>query len=198
VQEKTEANVGADGQLQLAKTSGAADANSTARDEPAKRSVERVDVSVNTNGQISLRQEAPQANESPTGIMLVQVAQQANGLQIEIADFRRSEVSQYRATLPDGSPLPDWIKVDAATGKVTIDSARAGQLIALQFIAQDASGSIRTLEIKIDLSEQRSQNNSGFDSQPQAMARPVFMSQVADHHRQWDGYGEQLLSVFTE
>jgi hypothetical protein len=29
-------------------------------------------------------------------------------------------------------------------------------------------------------------------------ARPAFMTQLASQQQQWDGYGEQLLSVFTE
>jgi hypothetical protein len=157
-----------------------------------------VDVSVNANGQISLRQEAPQGNDSPTGIMLIEVAQQGDGLQIEIADFRRSEVSQYRATSLDGTDLPAWIQVDPSTGKVTVDKNRAGQLIELKFIAQDINGGLRTLEIRIDLSQQQSQNASDSTLQPQAQARPAFMNQLAAHSRQWDGYGEQLLSVFTE
>ena len=197
VQERTEANVGANGQLQLSNAAGS-DAVGTASNQSTTRSVERVDVSVNANGQISLRQQAPQGNESPTGIMLVEVAQQGNGLQIEIADFQRSQVSQYRATSPDGTDLPAWIQVDPSTGKVTVDKNRAGPLIELKFIAQDINGGLRTLEIKIDLNQQQSQNESDSTLQPQAQARPAFMSQLAVHSRQWDGYGEQLLSVFTE
>jgi hypothetical protein len=189
--------VGADGQLKLSSAPGTADASAT-RTDTAARSAERVDVSVNANGQISLRQELAAANASPTGILLVQVAQQGNSLQIEIADLKRSEVAQYRATLPDGSPLPDWIKVDPLSGKVSVESGRAGQLVSLQFIAQDKSGAIRSLEIKIDMPAQSSQNTLGTDAQPLAQARPAFMNQVAQHQRQWDGYGEQLLSVFTE
>ena len=196
VQERTEASVGANGQLQLgsAETS-AQDARS---EEQSSRSVERVNVSVNANGQISLRQEVPQANESPTGIMLVEVSQQQNSLQIEIADFRRGQVAQYRATLLNGDPLPSWIRVDAATGKVTAIPGSGVSLIELKFIAEDANGSTRTLEIKVDLrtSDNRAESSSGATSS--IHARAAFGSQLASHHRQWDGYGEQLLSVFTE
>jgi hypothetical protein len=189
--------VGADGQLQVSNAAGATDA-ATANNPNTPRSVERVDVSVNANGQISLRQQGPEGNNSPTGIMLVEVAQQGSGLQIEIADFRRGEVSQYRATSPDGKDLPAWIQVDPSTGKVTVDKSRAGQLIELKFIAQDTNGGLRTLEIKIDLSQPQSQNAPDSTLQPQAQARPAFMNQLAAQSRQWDGYGEQLLSVFTE
>jgi len=196
-QDGTTANVGADGQLQLSNASDATDTGN-ANSQNTTRSAERVDVSVNANGQISLRQEAPEGNDSPTGIMLVEVAQQGNELQIEIADFRRSEVSQYRATLPDGSDLPSWIQIDPTTGQVTVDKARAGQLIEMKFIAQDIDGGLRTLDIKIDLSQQQSQNEFDASLQPQAQSRPAFMTQLAAHSQQWNGYGEQLMSVFTE
>lgn len=189
--------MGANGQLQL--TSAPGPAAGASRDGPTNRAVERLNVSVNPNGQISLRQEAAQGNESPTGIVLVEVSVKEQGLLLEIADFRRSDVSQYRATLPDGSALPAWIQVDPSTGKVSVDSGRAGQLIEMRFIAQDINGGLRTLEIKIDLSSQRSQNElAPAATQQQALARPAFMNQLAEHQRQWDGYGEQLLSVFTE
>lgn len=130
--------------------------------------------------------------------MLVEVSQQQNSLQIEIADFRRGQVAQYRATLLNGDPLPSWIWVDAATGKVTAIPGSGVSLIELKFIAEDANGSTRTLEIKVDLrtSDNRAESSSGATSS--IHARAAFGSQLASHHRQWDGYGEQLLSVFTE
>jgi VCBS repeat-containing protein len=196
VQEQTDASVGANGQLQLG-TRDAGDAPS-GNEEPSTRSVERVNVSVNANGQVSLKQEIPQANESPTGIMLVEVSQQQTGLQIEIADFRRGQVAQYRATLLNGDPLPSWIRVDAATGKVTAMPGNAVSLIELKFIAEDANGSTRTLEIKVDLRTPENRAETGSGAPPATHARAAFGSQLASHHRQWDGYGEQLLSVFTE
>jgi len=152
-QERTEASVGADGQLQLTNQTDAAPEDG--KEDASIRAVERVNVAVNANGQITLRQEVPQVNASPSGIMLVEVSQQQQAIQIEIADFRRSEVAQYRATLLNGDPLPSWIQIDARTGKVTAVPASNTSLIELKFIAEDASGSTRTLEIKIDLSGQR-------------------------------------------
>lgn len=168
------------------------------QNDSALRAVERVNVAVNSNGQISLRQDIPQANETPTGIMLVEVSQQQSGVQIEIADFRRNQVAQYRATLLNGSPLPDWIKVDAATGKVTAEPGRDVQLIELRFIAEDTSGAVRSLEIKIDLSGTKAANEQSTKTSELMNARPAFMTQLASQQQQWDGYGEQLLSVFTE
>lgn len=195
-QGRTDTTVRADGQLQVnTQTEAVAPANSQ---ESATRSVERVNVAVNANGQISLRQEAANANETPTGILLVEVSQQGAGVQIEVADFKRTQVSQYRATLPDGSPLPAWIRVDPATGKVTAEPGQSVKLIELRFIAEDASGGTRTLEIKVDLSGQSSSVEPTSTDAIATNARPAFMNQLLAQHQQWDGYGEQLLSVFTE
>ena len=150
------------------------------------------------NGQIKLQQQAPKDGETSTGIMLVEVQQQPSRLEIEVADFRRTQVVQYRATLPDGSPLPQWIKVDPSTGRVTAEPGNGVQLIQLKFMAQDADGSIRTLEIKLDLSTTNSPMSPALKAVKAPDARPSFMQQVALQQQKWDGYGEQLLSVFTE
>ena len=126
----------------------------------------------------------------------MEVAQKGGQLQVEIADFGRSQGVQYRASLPDGSPLPAWIQVDPQTGRITAEPGSDTRLIQLVFSAQDANGNVRMLEIKIDLSQPVSSTD-----QPAGTAalvgRPAFMSQVAAHQQQWDGYGEQLLSSFT-
>jgi len=195
-QERTDARVGADGQLQVGTVSGAAAQANT--DVPALRAVERVNVAVSANGQISLRQDVPQPNETPTGIMLVEVSQQQNELQIEIADFRREQGSTYRATLLNGSPLPAWITVNPSTGKVSAIPTSDVKLIELQFIAEDAGGNLRTLEIKVDLSGQTSTSDASDLQTNEAIPRAAFMSQVVSHHQQWGGYGDELLAVFSE
>jgi hypothetical protein len=130
--------------------------------------------------------------------MVVEVSQQQNSVQIDVADFRRNQVSQYRATLLNGSPLPDWIRVDSATGKVIAEPGRDVKLIELRFVAEDNSGAVRTLEIRIDLSGQTSTADPAAAGEQVVNARPVFMTQLATQHQQWDAYGEQLLSVFTQ
>jgi len=195
-QERTDASVNTDGQLQLSTV--AQGSGNSATEAPKRQALERLDVSVGANGQIKLQQQAPKEGETATGIMLVEVQQQPGRLEIEIADFRRTPVVQYRATLPDGSPLPDWIKVDPATGRVTAEPGNSVRLIQLKFMAQDADGSVRTLEIKLDLSTQNSQMLPALKAVMARDARPAFMQQVALQQQKWDGYGEQLLSVFTE
>jgi hypothetical protein len=188
--------VDANGQLQLDTKTATAQSGQTT--EPALRAVERVYVEVNANGQIRLRQDVAQVDEIPTGIMLVEVTQQRDAIHIEIADFKRNQVSQYRATLLDGQALPDWIQIDPATGQVTATPPIDVQLIELKFIAQDASGGIRTLEIRIDLSGQSVRSETSSLSPAEASPRTTFMTQIALHHQQWDGYGDQILSVFAE
>jgi VCBS repeat-containing protein len=192
---RTQANVGADGQLQVrtAQASGAQSGDNT-----ATRSVERVDVSVSTNGQVRLQQQAARGDESPTGIMIVEVVQQRGALQVEVADFRKTESVQYRATLPDGSPLPSWIVIDTGSGKITADPPPNAQLIDIRLVAQDPAGGVRTLEIKIDLSTQGPRSEATPTGTPVVDARPSFMRQVDAHHQQWGGYGQQLMSAFNE
>jgi hypothetical protein len=185
--------VGASGQLQLSQRAAGDAPAATAQ---TVRSAERVDVAVGANGQISLRQQAAQGDAAPSGIMLTEVAQKDGRVQVEIADFGGGRGVQYRATLPDGSPLPPWIQVNPQTGQINAEPRGDAPLIQLLFTAQDANGNTRTLEIKIDLSQ--TSPRSGLPPATETVAgRPSFMDQLAAHQQHWDGYGQQLLSTFT-
>lgn len=130
--------------------------------------------------------------------MIVEVVQQRGALEVEVADFRRSESVQYRATLPDGAPLPSWISIDAASGKISANPPPGAQLIDIRLVAQDPAGAVRTLEIKIDLSGPGQPRSSwDRDPVPVAQARPSFMRQVDAQQRQWGGYGEELMAVWS-
>ena len=129
--------------------------------------------------------------------MLVEVQQQASGLQLEIADFRRSQVVEYRATLPDGSALPPWIQVNPTTGRVSAEIGSNAPLIQLNLVARDADGSSRTLEIKVDLRNPASPSSGLTPVLEVGEIRPSFMAQLDTQHRQWDRYGEQLLAAFN-
>lgn len=192
---RTEANVGADGQLQV--TTAPTGSDTPATQEVQRSSADRIDVTIGANGQVRMQQRAAEGNQASSGIILVEVQQQQGSLQIEIADFRRNQVAQYRATLPDGNPLPESIKVDPASGRVSIESGKSTGLIRLQLIAQDTNGSLRTLEITIDLDAKPGNSNAPAAQAP-AEARLAFAQQLASHQQQWAGYGDQLLSVFTE
>jgi hypothetical protein len=192
---RTQTNVGADGQVRVTPAGETGAGSNTGNNV---RAVERVDVSVTNNGQIRLQQQAPRGDEVPTGIMIVEVKQQRGALEVEVADFRRSGSVEYRATLPDGSPLPGWIRVDAGTGKIAADPPANALLIDIRLVAQDPSGSVRTLEIKIDLAAPANRSDAGSPAPQEAQARPSFMRQIDAQNQNWDGYGTQVLSVFSE
>ena len=182
----------------LTRIQNVADSRSKTIPTTTRRAIERIDVSVAANGEFSQRQQAPQAHETPTGMMLVEVTQPLQELHIEIADFRRGQVEQYSATLPDGSPLPAWIKLDPATGRVTATPDNSNPLIKLNFMAQDANGSLRTLEIKIDLRALAKPADDVPSAMSRRQRRPVFMQQLVAHSQQWDGYGDQILVAFAD
>ena len=192
---RAQANVAADGQLRVTST-----APTGPNAEPsASRTVERVDVSVSSNGQVRLQQQAPSGGETATGIMIVEVVQQRGAIQVEVADFRRSDAVQYRATLADGSPLPAWIRIDAASGRISADPPPNAQAIDIRLLAQDPSGTARTLEIKIDLSGSAAPRSDALPpGAPVVQARPGFMQQVDWQQHQWGGYGQHLMAAFGE
>ena len=187
-------SVDANGQLQLGTNDSAGTGNAV--QDGSRAALDKVDVSVGADGQIRMQQQTAATGANPTGLILVEVQLLQNGLQVEIADFRREQVAQYRATLPDGNPLPSWIQVDPVTGKI-IAQPPGQQVLELHLIAQDRDGTLRTLVVRIDPSPQNTQTSDASTSEV-IQARTAFMQQIASHQQQWAGYGAQLLSVFHE
>ncbi len=156
------ASVGSDGQLQVDRAGAPGPAAS------ARQAVDRVDVAVGANGRVDLEQRPRNEGEIAAGLMLVEMRRQAGDFQIEIADFRASQVREYRATLVDGKPLPAWVRINPLTGQVDGQPPQGVRVIDLRIIALDVDGGTRLLEVRVNLAP----NPAG---QPQAAdpARPA-------------------------
>ncbi|MDB2431553.1 hypothetical protein N9X59_03865 [Alphaproteobacteria bacterium] len=81
---------------------------------------------------------------------------ETDGIKIEINDDAQESATRYEVRQKDGSAAPDWVKVDARTGQLTIEAPQNIGSIELTIVALDG-GQERRLDVDVDLEETRSQ-----------------------------------------
>ena len=121
------------------------------------RQIDRVVVQVGADGQVDTSTLARNDAENPSGLQIVRVTQVGRSIEADLADNGRAQVQEYQAVLvaPDGSqqPLPDWIKIDAETGKLTGEPPAGVDSINLAIKAVDANGESRVLILNLNVAE---------------------------------------------
>jgi len=121
------------------------------------RQIDRVVVQVGADGQVSSSTLARNDAENPSGLQIVRVVQEGRSIEADLADNNNAQVQEYQAVLvaPDGSqqPLPDWIKIDAETGKLTGEPPAGVDSINLAIKAVDATGESRVMILNLNVSD---------------------------------------------
>ena len=69
-----------------------------------------------------------------------------------IGDDYRLNVKQYTGTLEDGSELPDWIRVDPATGQTIVQFPENVYSVDVKVIAIDNDNTTREINVTLDKS----------------------------------------------
>ncbi len=121
------------------------------------RQIDRVVVQVGADGQVSSSTLARNDAENPSGLQIVRVVQEGRSIEADLADNNNAQVQEYQAVLvaPDGSqqPLPDWIKIDAETGKLTGEPPAGVDSINLAIKAVDVTGESRVIILNLNVSD---------------------------------------------
>ena len=159
-----------------------------AREIELKR-VDRVDVSVNSDGQVKLVQLERKEGEVSAGLMLVEVRKVDFHYEIEIVDFNQERVLQYSATNPDGEPLPIWVRVDAESGFIYANPPAGVEQLDLRLVAQDRDGASRMMEIKLDFSGKDVNQVAAIEMEH----RPSFEQQLQQAGAEWSGQMDDAL-----
>ncbi|SMR77746.1 VCBS repeat-containing protein [Marinobacterium sediminicola] len=161
-----------------------------------------VDVQVNSDGQVLFSDDQQQAF-STVSLQVVGIDRVAAGeVLVVVQDTSLDANSQfYTASLGNGEALPEWITLDPATGSVKLIEPPAGeQEVVIRITAIGSDGTVRVLELKLDLpqlfnpqtGDNLSDNNalqlkeSGF--------RP-FAEQLENELANRDQYGTRLMAM---
>ena len=71
-------------------------------------------------------------------------------VKFNVFDDEGNEVQKYYGEMKDGSPLPDWIKVDPKTGKTKTDIPKGVKMVEFKIIAIDAENNKKQVTVVLD------------------------------------------------
>jgi len=115
------------------------------------------DVSVLADGRVRFAEGL--TAESEGSMKLVRIVSAPEAVSIEISDEMRVETTLYEVRKKDGSSVPDWVEVNAATGELIIEAAESTGMLELTLVAVDGNNQ-RTIEIEIDLDEMNEEDGA--------------------------------------
>jgi hypothetical protein len=105
----------------------------------------------------------------------------------------------YQASMGDNRPLPNWIKIDPATGTITAtppSDARQGEM-KVQVTAKDSKGNTVSVEVTVEIGRRSADagHRDGADGGPRlaAAGRPSLAAQIGAEDR--DGLFAEALAL---
>ena len=108
------------------------------------------DVSVLSDGRVKFAEGLTAAGEGSLRLMRMVTAPEA--VTIEITDAARLETTRYEIQQKDGSPVPDWVQVNEATGELIIEAPQNAGMLELTLLAVDG-GTQRSIELEVNFDE---------------------------------------------
>jgi len=165
------------------------------------RGMVRVDVGADG---LVLFSEGQQRVFDIVGLSVASINGSEGGLTILVADEGRGRDTQfYVGEMGDGSKLPAWIKVDQATGEVTIDNPPPGtDEVTVRVKAVSSDGSMRMLDIELKLSDLLKRKQEGAPQDGEEEPVPVgfvpFDAQVVAEVSSHDAYGQRLMALLND
>lgn len=156
----------------------------------AEASLNRISVNVNQAGEVVFSNESTLRASS---LSIATLTTQAEVINISISDDLGA--LNYSATLADGSVLPEWVTVNAATGEISINPPAGETRVNIRISAQDVNGDTRVLELDLDLTELNSSSAEQNDTSTQAYLN--LDEQLELEAQQLDEYGSELMKLLV-
>ena len=186
-------NVTSDGEVVVARK----DIQVGGSDVVATRS--RTVVRVGSDGKVNF--DRGSAGGDSGGLNILDVDIRGDVIVVQIGDDRIGGAENYTGTLEDGSPLPEWIKVDPKTGALTVEPPDGTEEVDLRLIARDADGTVRTLDVVLDVGELRKDGGEApAEDEPQAVIERFIplSEQITREAERREGYGNRLARALVE
>ena len=83
-------------------------------------------------------------------IRVIDLKVEGSEIAVQISDEATDRAERFKGELVDGSPLPNWVKVDRNTGLTTADPPSGAQPFEMRVIAEDGSGNARAIDLVLD------------------------------------------------
>ncbi|MGB0343531.1 MAG: hypothetical protein ACPGGG_08870, partial [Parvibaculales bacterium] len=85
-------------------------------------------------------------------IKIVDLEVKNETVEVKLTDSATDKAEQFSGELSDGSPLPDWVKVDPVTGTTSVDSSRATGDVDIRVIAK-SGGNERSIDLSMNMND---------------------------------------------
>ena len=132
-------------------------------------------------------------------LKLASVAREGSLVTVKINDDNSNNVNQYslKVSKTDSSPRaaqnPDWLQIDPQTGEIQAQPPENVEGIALQILAEDEDGSVRTLEIDVDFtSDELSLNMDPPEVEGKIVEFASLQDQINLEFEGYENYGDKF------
>ena len=119
-----------------------------------------------------------------------------NGFTANVIDDNRSNVKQYSASFENGTPLPQWIKINSQSGVIEANPPSGIEKISFKVLAEDEDGELRILDVELDFTENSNDELSLSLPQNQMDTNGFtgLSEQVLAEYNNYNNYGSGLIS----
>jgi hypothetical protein len=83
-------------------------------------------------------------------IRVIDLKVEGREIAVQITDEASDRAERFKGELPDGSPLPSWVKVDQKTGLTIADPPPGTQPFEMRVVAEDGAGNARAIDLVLD------------------------------------------------
>ena len=83
-------------------------------------------------------------------IRVIDLKVKGREIAVQITDEASDQAERFKGELADGSPLPDWIKVDRNTGLTTAEPPAGTKPFEMRVVAEDGGGNTRAIDLLLD------------------------------------------------
>ena len=100
-------------------------------------------------------------------------------------------MANLKVVLNNGQELPEWIKYDPKTGKVTATPPENVKSVDLKVIVENPNGELSVKDIKLDFVNENAQETKNIIENETKFVS--LSSQLSKEYSEWDDYGSQLI-----
>ena len=143
-------------------------------------------------------------NTTLSTLKLASIDKNLDKITVKIDDDKRNQVVKYSLSIPEqgltlNNQIPNWLKINAETGEIEATPPQGLDNIKLQIIAEDEDGTLRTLEVDLDLSsndQSKLPSKTVIDTELEKFAS--LQDQIHVKYNDYENYGDKIVKIASQ
>ena len=143
-------------------------------------------------------------NTTLSTLKLASIDKNLDKITVKIDDDKRNQVVKYSLSIPEqgltlNNQIPNWLKINAETGEIEATPPQGLDNIKLQIIAEDEDGTLRTLEVDLDLSsndQSKLPSKTVIDTELEKFAS--LQDQIHVKYNDYENYGDKIVKITSQ